>query len=72
MTSSNINKIRKDLLYIPIYSKKKLSRSRSSLNIDNHKNKIKDNNNLTNNSVEKILLWLIRVKTIMIILSIIK
>ena len=52
MTSSNINKIRKDLLYIPIYSKKKLSHSRSSLNIGNHKNKIKDNNNLTNNSVD--------------------
>jgi hypothetical protein len=53
MTSSfNINKIRKDLLYIPIYSKKKLSRSRSSININKLKYRIKDNTNLTNNSVD--------------------
>lgn len=53
MTSFNINKIRKDLLYIPIYSKKKLSRSRSSLNICNHKYKIKDDNkNIADNSFD--------------------
>lgn len=52
MTSFNINKIRKDLLYIPIYSKKKLSRSRSSLNICNYKNIIKDYTNKTNNSLD--------------------
>jgi hypothetical protein len=48
MTSFNLNKNRKDLLYIPIYSKKKLSRSRSSLNICNHRYKIDDNTNITN------------------------
>ena len=52
MTSFNINKIRKDLLYIPIYSKKKLSRSRSSLNICNYKNIIKDYTNKANNSLD--------------------
>ena len=48
MTSFNLNKNRKDLLYIPIYSKKKLSRSRSSLILCNYKYKIEDNTNITN------------------------
>ena len=52
MTSFNIKKNRKDLLYIPIYSKRKLTRSSSSLNISNFKYKIKDNISIINNSID--------------------